>query len=288
MNRVTLPKHEAVPDLPALAKLVAQAQENRENLIALPFEGIGGGSFVLAVSFSSSKRNIPRWYLFAGDDDGAPIVWMRETSNREEILLILSGRASRAGVTTPKEPPKPKVSVDTLIKPADFDQASYYQFYQRLIDPDTSMFPAGAFYWFLSQELVRYQRTKTSFALILLDPRYNQNKPDKQTLGWIGQLLSSQMRKLDYVCSLNGFIAILLAASELPEAINCANRLSDLVTERSAVRNPDANLALYAGVAAVPETCEHPGVLISAAELALKNGLAKAVKVTAFDPSMIE
>jgi GGDEF domain-containing protein len=282
----TLPKHESIPDASALAKMVEQARAAREDMIALPFEGLGGGSFVLAVTFTSSKRDIPRWYLFAGEDDAAPIVWMRETGNPEEILLILSGRASRAGVT-PKEPPKPKVNVDALIKPAEFDQASYYQFYQRLIDPDTCMFPAGAFYWFLSQELVRYQRTKTSFALILLDPRDSQGLPDKQTLGWIGQLLTGQMRKLDYVCTVNSYIAVLLAASELPEAITCAERLSNLVTEKNVVRNPQANLVLYAGVAAVPETCEHPGVLISAAELALKNGLAKAVKVTAFDPSMI-
>jgi GGDEF domain-containing protein len=286
MKRVTLSKHESVPDTSALANIVEQARVAREDLIALPFEGLGGGSFVLAVTFSSSKRDIPRWYLFAGDDDGAPIVWMRETSNREEIVLILSGRASRAGVTV-KEPAKPTVNVDTLIKPAEFDQASYYQFYQRLIDPDTSMFPAGAFYWFLSQELVRYQRTKTSFALILLDPRDNHGQPDKQTLSWIGQLLTSQMRKLDYVCSLNNLIAVLLAASELAEAINCAERLSQLVREKSIARNPLANLSLYAGVAAVPETCEHPGVLISAAELALKDGLSKAVKVTAFTPDMI-
>jgi hypothetical protein len=285
MKRVTLPKHGSVPDASALARLVEQAHVAREDLIALPFEGLGGGAFVLAVTFSSSKRDVPRWYLFAGDDDGAPIVWMRETANREEILLILSGRASRAGV---KEPSKPKVDVDRLLKPADFDQASYYQFYQRLIDPDTSMFPAGAFYWFLSQELVRYQRTKSSFALILLDPRIDKGQPDKQTLSWIGQLLTSQMRKLDYVCTLNNFIAVLLAASELPEAITCATRLSGLVAEKSVARNPKAILALYAGVAAVPESCEHPGVLISAAELALKKGLKKSAMVTAFDPSMLD
>jgi GGDEF domain-containing protein len=286
MNRITLEKIDTLPSESILAKLVEKAHQNRESFFALPFAGAGGGRFVLAVTFSSSKRNIPRWYLFAGDDDGAPIVWMRETANREEILLILSGRASRAG-DAPKEPDKPKVPVDTLLKAADFDQASYYQFYQRLIDPDTGMFPVGAFYWFLSQELVRYQRTKTAFSLILLDAQLNKGSPDKQTFSWIGQVLTSQMRKLDYVCNLNGYIAILLAASELDEAVTCATRLSNLVSERSAVRNPESSLVLFAGVAAVPESCEHPGVLISAAELALDRGITKSVKVTPFDPEMV-
>lgn len=285
MKRITLPRSESVPGESALAKLVEQARTAREDLIALPFDGSGGGSFVLAVTFSSSKQNIPRWYLFAGDDAGAPIVWMRETANREEIVLILSGRASRAGVNA-KEPPTPRISADNLLKPAEFDQTSYYQFYQKLIEPDTSMFPAGAFYWFLSQELVRYQRTKTSFALILLEARHNQARPDQRTICWVGQLLTGQMRKLDYVCSVNGYIAILLAASELSEGVACANRLSELVSQKSLARDPQANLVLYAGVAAIPETCEHPGVLIAAAELALKKGLAKSIKVSAFDPDM--
>ena len=284
MNRVTQPKMESVPDLPVLGELMQKAQNDRENIIAQPFEGLGGGHFVLAISYSASKRNVPRWYLFAGEDETAPLVWVRETSNREEILLILSGRASRAGAA--KEPEKPRVTADGLVKPADFDQASYYQFYQKLIDPDTSMFPQGAFYWFLSQELVRYQRTKTSFALILLDPRIGQSAPDKHTAAWIGQVLTSQMRKLDYICSLNNLIAVLLAASELNEAVACATRLSDLVSEKSAARNPEHIITVYAGVAAIPETCEHPGVLISAAELALRKSQAGANKVAAFDPAM--
>ncbi|MBS1992832.1 MAG: diguanylate cyclase [Cyanobacteria bacterium SZAS LIN-3] len=284
MNRVSLPKLDSVPDLPVLGNLMHKAQQAREDIIAQPFEGLGGGHFVLAISYSSSKRNVPRWYLFAGEEEGAPLVWVRETPNREEILLILSGRASRAGA--PKEPEKPRVSADGLIRPADFDQASYYQFYQKLIDPDTSMFPPGAFYWFLSQELVRYQRTKTSFALVLLDPRLGSARPDGHTMAWVGQLLTSQMRKLDYVCGLKSQIAVLLAASELSEALNCAQRLSDMVAEKSAVRNPGAPLTVYAGVAAIPETCEHPGVLISAAEIALKKGMAGGVKISAFDPAM--
>jgi len=285
MNRVTLPKMESVPDLPVLGELMQKAQNDRENIIAQPFEGLGGGHFVLAITYSASKRNVPRWYLFAGDDEGAPLVWVRETPNREEILLILSGRASRAG-SEPKAPEKPRVTADGLVKPADFDQAGYYQFYQKLIDPDTSMFPQGAFYWFLSQELVRYQRTKTSFALVLLDARLGQATPDKHTMAWVGQVLTSQMRKLDYVCSLNNLIAVLLAASELNEATACAKRLSDLVTEKSAARNPQNPITVYAGVAAIPETCEHPGVLISAAELALRKGQAASMQVSAFDPAM--
>jgi hypothetical protein len=62
--------------------------------------------------------------------------------------------------------------------------------------------------------------------------------------------------------------------------------LSELVSQKSLARDPQANLVLYAGVAAIPETCEHPGVLIAAAELALKKGLAKSIKVSAFDPDM--
>ncbi|MBU6452046.1 MAG: hypothetical protein KGS72_09735, partial [Cyanobacteria bacterium REEB67] len=221
----------------------------------------------------------------AGDHDGAPIVWTRNTANIDEILLLLTGSSSTSinSLAAQKKAP-PKVSADVLLQPAPFDQASYYQFYQKLIDPGSGMFPSGAFYWFLSQELVRYQRTKTSFALILLDCKSASGPLDAPMVSWIGQLLSSQMRKLDYVCSMEPFIAILLAASELPEAVACAVRLAELISVKSAHRT--GGVVVHAGVAAIPETCEHPGVLIAAAEVALRNGIQRNKVVSPFEPAM--
>jgi GGDEF domain-containing protein len=286
MKRVTLPKISSVPNSAVLARLVDQAEANREDLLALPFDGLGDGKFVLAVTFSNSSRNVPRWYLFAGDTDGAPIVWMRETANQDEILVILTGSSSTSVnslATRPKAPPR--VSADTLLQPAAFDQAAYYAFFQKLTEPDTSMYPPGAFYWFLSQELVRFQRTKTSFALIMFDCRYAKGPVDKPMLSWIGQLLNSQMRKLDYVCYMEPYIGVLLAASELAEAVACAVRLADLISHKSSARGTGA-LMVHAGVSAIPETCEHPGVMVTAAEVALKYALAHGKVVTPYEPSM--
>ena len=281
MKRITLAKSNTIPDTPVLARMVEQAHNSREDVIALPFDGLGDGRFVLAVTFSASAKNIPRWYLFAGENDGAPIVWVRDTANREEIFLILSGSSTKPVQAKPE-----RLSADGLIPPAPFDQASYYEFYQKLIDAKSNMFPPGAFYWFLSQELFRYQRTKSSFALILFDCKTATGPVDRQAIGWVGQLLSSQMRKLDYVCNLAPYIAVLLAASELSEAQAGAARLGQLIKSKSMVRDPQAAITLYAGVAAIPETCEHPGVLISAAEIALKNGLRNNQVITAYVPNM--
>jgi GGDEF domain-containing protein len=86
------------------------------------------------------------------------------------------------------------------------------------------------------------------------------NKSDIRTpLVEFGQKLKSSIRSVDLGCLYQNCLALILPQSETGEAALCAERLAKLISDEL------GNNRFTIGIASVPATCEHPGVLIAAA-----------------------
>jgi GGDEF domain-containing protein len=139
---------------------------------------------------------------------------------------------------------------------AAFNMAAYSNCLLSVSDPEIGLFNEGCFFWFLSLEFDRYQRFKTPFSILLI----SLNKSDiRAPLMDFGQKLKSSIRSVDQGCLYQNCLALILPQSETGEAALCAERLAKLIADEL------GNERFSIGIASVPTSCEHPGVLIAAA-----------------------
>ncbi len=279
MERTKLAKIANTPDGFVLQSLVEMASMIRGSLIALPFQKPNEAPLVVTCTFAFATTNVPRWCLYAGENDDAPVIWTKDSADLAEMSAILARGAAPGAERRNQEIPS------ALPEPAVFDQSRFDAFYLKMVDSNSGMFADGSFYWFLSQEFHRYQRTKLGFGIVILAPvgaNAQVTHPAEEILAWLGRIVVSEVRKLDYVCHFNGMIGMVLAGSTLEESATCAARIIEIAMVHNQSQRFEENLRPYAGVAAVPQTCEHPGIIIAAAQKSLETSMAGNIAVTAF------
>lgn len=300
MERTKLSKVTKTPDQFVLLSVVEMASMIRNAIIALPFQ-TGSQTLLVTCTFSFATTNVPRWCLFASEAEDAPAVWCHDSADLEEVSgLLAKGLPPQAiavaalpvGAGPVQEDRRaPQVEATqpgVLPQPAVFDQASFDVFCKRLVDVNSGMFAEGSFYWFLMQEFNRYQRTKLGFGIVLLSPCASLTLSDSLThsraevIAWLGNLAVLEVRKLDYICHFNGLIGMVLANSTLEESETCARRIIEIANTRNNTQRFDAGFAPHAGVAGMPQTCEHPGILIAAAQQSLNQAIGANLPVQVF------
>ena len=295
MERTKLSKVSKTPDQFTLLSVVEMASMIRSSLIALPFQA-ANQTLVVTCTFSFATTNVPRWCLYSSEADDAPAVWCHDSADLEEVSALLAQglppQVASAAVAPSQDDrrgsPLVMAQPGALPAPAVFDQASFDSYCQRLIDSSSGMFAEGSFYWFLMQEFNRYQRTKLGFGIVLLSPCASLNEnmglthSRQEVIAWLGKLALVELRKLDYICHFNGLIGMVLANSSLEESETCAQRIIEIAVTRNNSQRFDAGFDPHAGVAGMPQTCEHPGILIAAAQQSLDRAIAAKVPVVAF------
>lgn len=293
MERTKLAKITSIPDSFTLQSIVEMASMIRSSLIALPFQRESDIVRVVTCTFAFATTNVPRWCLFAGENEDAPVIWTKDSADLQEMSALLLSSASTAASNSVADKAaadgfnrRSLVHTSQLPEPALFDQVSFDAFYQRMVDSNSGMLADGSFYWFLMQEFYRYQRTQLGFGIVLLAPA-GQNaaalsRPREEILSWLGQIVVSEVRKLDYICRFNGIIGMVLAGSTLEESETCAQRIIEIARVRNDSQRFEEAFSPHAGVSAVPQTCEHPGILIAAAQKCLESSVAANIAVTAF------
>ncbi len=283
MDRTKLAKIANLPDHFVLQSLVEMASMIRSSLIALPFERPNASPQVVTCTFAFATTNVPRWCLYAGESEDAQVIWTRDSADLAEMSALL---ASGGAPHQPELERRNQPNATALPEPAVFDQDTFDAFYKKMVDSNSGMFAEGSFYWFLSQEFHRYQRTKLGFGIVILAPvgvsAQGLSHSREEILAWLGRIVVSEVRKLDYVCHFNGMIGMVLAGSTLEESETCAQRIIEIAMVRNQSQRFEENFRPYAGVAAIPQTCEHPGIIIAAAQKCLENSMATNVAVTAF------
>lgn len=291
MEPTRLTKIGNIPTMSVLMSLNEMASMIRSAVIALPFQREGDHPYSITCTFAFAQANQPRWSLFKGEQLEQPI-WSHDSADLSEVEhnLALSINNLADGAVAPAATPIGNRATDrpaspsALPEPAAFDQNKFDQFYMQMINKQSGLFAEGSFYWFLMQEFYRYQRTSSVFSIALISPVSTSTTRSREEIdAWFGGIIAQEVRKLDFPCHFEGTVALVLTGSSLAEAAHCAQRLIDIAMTRNGEQRFEAALRPHAGVASIPQTCEHPGILIAAAQKALSQSVASNVAVTAFN-----
>ncbi len=257
-KKIILASIDRTPSLQDLESLLQSAKDSTSSTIGLPFSPLKDQEFTLSASFAFASESTPKWYLFDSEKNGSTLLWTTSTQHLDLVrtkVQDLTRTAMSNSKTVVRIPTMAAIPLE-LPAPTAFNTVAYTQCLMGVTDQEIGLLNEGCFFWFLSLEFDRFQRFKTPFSLLMI----SLNKTEIRTsLMEFGQKLKSSIRSVDLPCLFQNSVALILPQSETAEAALCAQRLAKVLEELLGAGR------FSIGVANVPATCEHPGVLVSAA-----------------------
>ncbi len=257
-KKIILASIDRAPSLQDLELLLQSAKESPSSTIGLPFHPEKDQEFTLSASFAFASESTPKWYLFDSEKNGSTLLWTTSTQHLDLVrakVQDLTRTAMSNSKTVARIPGMPAKPLE-LPAPTAFNTVAYGQCLMGVTNQEIGLFNEGCFFWFLSLEFDRFQRFKTPFSLLII----SLNKSDvRGPLPEFGQKLKASIRSVDLPCLFQNSLALILPQSEMAESRLCALRLAKVMDELLGTGR------FSIGLANVPDTCEHPGVLVSAA-----------------------
>jgi hypothetical protein len=176
-------------------------------------------------------------------------------------------------LATARDTQKPK---RPLPPPVELDRAAVEAVWGGLTDASTGLLSKPAFLFFLVNEAQRHHRELHTFSVVRFEMRLRSPEGDKAlplpdtAVREAARRIFSRMRPLALIGQYDGGFAFLLPYSSREETTEfVADVYTSLTTKALAPEVPVQNLTLAFGCASIPEDCNHPGVLLAAAEHAL-------------------
>lgn len=164
-----------------------------------------------------------------------------------------------------------KKQSSTMPPPLEFDSEALTKVISLLTDTTTRLATFPAFSYFLLRQFGQYQMNNTGFAVIVFDIRLERNGEFEPFPSDLFQIVADRIRPLMSPLDIathvgNGEFAILLCSSDGANAFRFAKSLHEAITEIPLTEaDSDLNETVAVGAAAIPDTCEDPGELYSAA-----------------------
>ncbi len=255
---ISLPKIQGSPTLHDLELLLQTVQSDIDITVVLPFAVSGQVEYSLSSSFRFGSAATPKWYLFDGAEACGAILWTLTTSHlelvRTRVLEIVKNKGERAQLG-------PIGGRRDLPPPAKFNMEAYKSCLAGVTEPTSGLLNEGCLFWFLSLEYERFKRYKQPFSLLFVSVHGDCGSPIEE----IGRTINSSVRTTDTAFVYQTSFALLLPQADTAEAVLCAARLVKLLERNTA---PGLGQAIGVGIANIPSHCDHPGVLVSAAERA--------------------
>jgi diguanylate cyclase (GGDEF)-like protein len=311
---IRLAKLSSIPELQDLSFAMAQASKHPQATIELPWKAAGSSTtFVLKISLSEGSEEGPRWTLHAGDNPDSAVLWSYDSKDTALIQSLISAesepqRALNSYVDTSKkvddsiwikkpEPPAPPPVERTaprinLPAPAELDRAALDYIQKAIRRMETGIISEAYFSWLTIQEFSRYQRAQVPFALIMFEMSLRLDDgtislPPLRVLQEAANRVQSNCRPLDLLCHFKDpKLVIMLPHTGSNDAMLFANRIEELLRQSPLTPGLDQrNLVINFGIASIPDTCDHPGVVISAALEALEQGKRTNNSVVLFPSS---
>lgn len=311
---IRLAKLSSTPELQDLNFAMTQASKHPQATIELPWKSATSSTtFVLKISLSEGSDEGPRWTLHAGDSPDSAVNWSYDSKDTELIQSLISAesepaRSLNSYVDTSKkvddsiwlkkpEPPAPPPVERTtprvnLPAPAELDRNALDFIQKAIRRTETGIISEAAFAWLIIQEFTRYQRAQIPFAIIMFEMALRLDDgtisvPPLRVLTETANRIQNNCRPLDLLCHYKDpKLVILLPHTGCNDAMVFANRIDDLLRQSPLAPGLDQrNLMTNFGIASIPDTCDHPGVLIAAALEALEQGKRTNNSVVLFPSS---
>jgi hypothetical protein len=275
---------------------MSQAAKHPQAVIELPWKAATSPTtFVLRVTYLDGNDEGPSWTLHAGEALDSAVLWSHESPDSSLIQSLIAAECdperalvsfvdtapTRETVTAPKanQPPpqRPQSIRPNLPAPADLDRNLIEGLQRALRREGTGLLSEASFYFLIIQEFTRFQQTNLPFSLVIAEVGLRLTDgaislPPLRVLHEISGRIQMAGRPLDNLCHFKDpKLAIVLPHTDVNEAMQQAMRLKEslLATPLGPGLDP-SNVAFNVGIASVPETCEHPGILIAAADAALE------------------
>jgi len=289
-----------------------QAKKNTSAVIELPWKSQSSPTFLLKVSCFQGEDDA-NWVLYQGETADAAVLWSFDSDDTTliESLIVAECGAERSvtaampanaaggspsqtpggngmdgalpGMVAPQAPGAvPQVN---LPPPVEFDRALVDEIDKNLRNPETGFITRAGFFYFMAREYARYEAYKTPMAVIVFEllANYGNDKimpMPERALKEAFRRFQAVMNGVDIVSHYKERqFAFILPGRDSNAAIQFGQRVEKVLMEGPLQPGLDANQAIFcAGVASIPDTCEHPGVVLAACEKAL--GQAKERKTS--------
>ncbi len=299
------------PDKNDLDVVLAQAKKNTSAVIELPFKSQSSPTFVLKVSSFSGDEDT-NWMLYQGESADAAVLWSfdsDDTSLIESLIAAECGSDRKVTATDTKlvvsnldlddqrPAPMPRM-VSSLVanadlpEPVEWDQDELGELDKQLTNPETGLYSSTAFFFFLGREYARYQCLESSMAVIVFELLANYG--GDKIMPMPERALKEAFRRFRNVMSgvdiaahyRQRQFAFLLPGVTSNDAVQFGKRIEKVLLDGPLQPGLDSNQAiLLAGVASIPDTCDHPGVVLAACEKALAQAKERKTSLALF-PSL--
>lgn len=304
-----LGKLSNTPSTTDLDFALVQAKKNTSAVIELPWKSQSSPTFLLKVSCFPGEDDA-NWVLYQGETADAAVLWSFDSDDTTliESLIVAECGAERSvtaalpvntqmtsqspggnggahqNMMTAQQAP-PAVPQLNLPAPVEFDRALVDEIDRNLRNPETGFITRAGFFYFMAREYARYEAFKTPMAVIVFEllANYGGDKimpMPERALKEAFRRFQSVMNGVDIVSHYKERqFAFILPGSTSNDAIQFGQRIEKVLMEGPLQPGLDANQGIFcAGVASIPDTCEHPGIVLAACEKAL--GQAKERKTS--------
>jgi len=295
---VRLAKLSSVPEEQDLSFAMTQANKHPKAVIELPWKAATSTTtFVLKISIALGSEEGPSWTLHAGDTPDSAVLWSHDSMDTGLIQSLISAesdpqRALNSYVDTAKkgddsiwikQPDKlpepvverapPKVN---LPAPVDLDRAALDILQKQMRRPETGIMSEASFYWLILQEFNRFQRNQIPHAIIMFEIGLRlggeMTLPPVRVLTEVANRVQTVCRPLDTLCHYKDpKLVLMLPHTESNDAMQIAMRINEAMIDSPLGPGLDVNSVVSRfGIASMPDTCSHPGILIATALEALE------------------
>jgi GGDEF domain-containing protein len=208
---------------------------------------------------TASQQNMPPFL---------PPVPVLQPQSAPETAAVLGPAPDTAASRGPKQLPSP----------VELDRAAVDGVWGELTNAETGLLTQPAFLFFLVNEVQRHAQTQHPFAIVRFEMcvRYSGTetvlKPlPKRAVREAARRIFAQMRPLSLVGHYRETdYAFLLPLANREQATEFINQVHKNLMSGPLVQGMEVeNLALFFGIASMPDDCNHPGVLLAAADEAL-------------------
>jgi GGDEF domain-containing protein len=303
-----LSKLSSIPGTTDLDFALAQAKKNTSAIIELPWKSQSSPTFLLKVSCFPGEDDA-NWVLYQGETADAAVLWSFDSDDTTLIESLIVAECGSDRSVTAALPAKPSASsysfgVDggdpltemtplsppavphvNLPPPVEFDRALVDEIDRNLRNPETGFITRAGFFYFMAREYSRYEAYKTPMSVIVFEllANYGGDKimpMPERALKEAFRRFQSVMKGVDIVSHYKERqFAFILPGSTSNDAIQFGQKVEKVLMDGPLQPGLDANQGIFcAGVASIPDTCEHPGIVLAACEKAL--GQAKERKTS--------
>lgn len=248
-----------------LESVLRSAQSGAAVTVSQPFVNESEHEFSLSASVVLGSNNVAKWYLFDGERSGGSMLWTTSTQHVELVLTKVQEIIKKQNSSRKSGEPKPNLvarnerSIE-LPAPAVFNAQAYKECMTAITEQHSGLLNEGCLFWLLGLEVERFKRHQEALSLMIIT-FYNQAMPVFES----AQRVKSALRAIDQAFAYQNQFALILPSATAPDARICAERLSAVLQQGIAIGSPQF---FSIGIATIPTHCEHPGVLIAAAQQA--------------------